>query len=228
MRVLVVEDNAALADGVSRTLSRSGFAVDSVGDGHDADELLRLQHYDLVLLDLSLPGLDGLELLKRLRRQGCRVPVLVLTARGDVRDRVTGLDLGADDYLTKPFDLGELEARARALLRRSPEARAPTIVHGPLVFDSAARSVRLDGREIDIPRRELALLEILLRQAGQVISKERIAESLFSFDDCVAPNAIETYISRLRKRLEPGGVVIRTVRGLGYMLEPVPRAGIDP
>jgi two-component system, OmpR family, response regulator len=219
MRVLLVEDDADLADGISRALTQAGHAVDGIRDGTLADEVLATQDFDLLILDLNLPGLDGFEILKRLRKRGRKVPVLVLTARGEVEDRISGLDLGADDYMTKPFAVAELMARARALLRRGAAGAAARIVHGPLVLDTAGRRLTLEGEAVELPRRELNVLEILLGNVGRVVSKERMAEHLFSFDEETSLNAIELYVHRLRKKLGPAGVSIRTVRGLGYLLD---------
>lgn len=219
MRIFLVEDNSALADGVSRALTKVGYAVDVTGDGEDADGILATQDFDLVILDLNLPGFDGLEILRRMRRRGNNAQVLILTARDGIEDRVAGLDLGADDYLTKPFDLAELEARTRALLRRGAGASSPEIRQGGLRFNSVARRVWINEASIDLPRRELGLLEILLNRTGHVVSKENMADGLANFDEDISPNAIEIYISRLRKRLKPAGLNIRTVRGLGYLLE---------
>lgn len=219
MRLLVVEDNAALADGISRALEKAGFAVDVLGDGSEANEVLRTQKFDLVVLDVNLPGMNGLQVLSEMRKRGATTQVLILTARDKLEDRVAGLDLGADDYLTKPFDLPELEARVRALLRRATDHKSPEIVLGSLVFDTVARRVFLEDKPLDLPKRELSLLEILLARAGQVVHKEHIADGLANFDDEITPNAIELYVSRLRKRLHKGGIVIKTVRGLGYLLE---------
>ncbi|HXH02863.1 MAG TPA: response regulator transcription factor [Candidatus Competibacteraceae bacterium] len=220
MRVLLVEDDSDLADGLVRALRQCGYAVDHMSDGRRADSVLRTEEcYDLVILDLTLPGLDGLEVLRRLRGRGRGVPVLVLTARGELQDRVTGLDLGADDYLTKPFALSELQARVRALVRRSQGRSSAVIEYADLRFDTVARRVTVRGAVVELPRRELCLLEILLARCGQVVSKEQIAERLFGFDDEAGPNAIELYVHRLRKRLGAVGLHIRTVRGLGYLLE---------
>ena len=219
MRVLLVEDDADLADGISRALTQAGHAVDGIRDGTLADEVLATQDFDLLILDLNLPGLDGFEILKRLRKRGRKVPVLVLTARGEVEDRISGLDLGADDYMTKPFAVAELMARARALLRRGAAGAAAQIVHGPLVLDTAGRRLTLEGEAVELPRRELNVLEILLGNVGRVVCKERMAEHLFSFDEETSLNAIELYVHRLRKKLGPAGVSIRTVRGLGYLLD---------
>jgi DNA-binding response OmpR family regulator len=171
------------------------------------------------LLDLTLPHLDGLEVLKRLRDRSDQTPVLILTARGGVQDRVTGLNLGADDYLSKPFSLSELEARLRALLRRSQGSATSMLSLGTLKFDAQARRVTIGNKELELPRRELCLLEIMLHRADQVVSKESIFDQLFNFDDEVSANAIEIYIHRLRKKIAPAKVHIRTVRGLGYLIE---------
>ncbi len=219
MRIFLVEDNSALSDGVSRALAKIGYAVDTIDDGEEADGILATQKYDLVILDLNLPGFDGLEILRRMRSRGDDAQVLILTARDGIQDRVSGLDHGADDYLTKPFELAELEARVRALLRRRGGTGSPDIFHGKLRFDSIARRVWLGDSPIDLPRRELGLLEILLNRAGQVVGKDIIADGLANFDDEITPNAIEIYVSRLRKRLKPAGIDIRTVRGLGYLLD---------
>ena len=216
---MVVEDNAALAANVAAAFRAKGYAVDLVGDGEEADAALHQPDYDLVILDLGLPSLDGLEVLKRLRHRRSRVPVLVLTARDALRDRVEGLNLGADDYLPKPFALEELEARAGALIRRGVGGAPAVIEHGRLTLDTAGRQVRVDGEPVDLPRRELNLLEVLLARRGQVVPKEAILEKLFGMDEEVGLNAVEIYVHRLRKRLEPAGVRIRTVRGLGYLLE---------
>jgi len=220
MRVLLVEDDVALACGLRRALAQADFAVDLIADGARADEVLKTESFDLVVLDLTLPGLDGLTVLRRLRARAQGVPVLVLTARGGVDARVKGLDLGADDYLGKPFELAELEARVRALLRRSQGSATGLLALGPLVLDTQARQASLDGDALQMPRRELCVLEILMARAGKVVSKEQLASRLFGFDDDASPNAIELYVSRLRKRLAGSAVSIRTVRGLGYVLEP--------
>jgi two-component system OmpR family response regulator len=219
MRVLIVEDNMALADGVMRAFKKMGLAVDAVNDGEEADHVLSIQKYDLVILDLNLPGIDGLEILRRLRDRGNKVQVIILTARDQIQDRVEGLDLGADDYLTKPFDLSELEARVRALLRRQSDQAKPIIKHGRLSFDTIARRVWIDEDALELPRRELSLLELLLNRVGKVVSKDQIADSLASFDHDITPNTVETHVSRLRKRIKAADVSIKTIRGLGYLLE---------
>ena len=218
MRILIVEDHEALADSISVALRKAGYAVDVIADGEEAELILVSQEFDGVILDLNLPGKDGLEVLKSVRAQGCPTPVLVLTARQGVEDRITGLDLGADDYLCKPFELAELVARVRALLRRSQGSAAPVLTIGPLSLDSVGRRLYVDGRAVDLSRRELGVLEIMMIKAGKVVSKDQIAEHLFGFDEEVGLNAIEIYVHRLRKKI--GGVAaVRTIRGLGYLLE---------
>ena len=219
MRLLLVEDNRALAGSVSKVLRGKGYAVDEVGTGDDARLALRTQPYDLVILDLGLPDVDGLEVLRGMRRQKSRVPVLVLTARASLQSRVEGLNQGADDYLVKPFALEELEARAGALIRRGVGGAGAVLSHGRLTLDTAGRVAMLDGVPLDLPRRELCLLELLLLRAGQVVEKHLLLEKLFSYDEEPGLNAIEIYVHRLRKKLEPGGIRVRTIRGLGYLLE---------
>ncbi len=219
MRLLIAEDNDDVARNVASAFRAKGHAVDCVRDGEQADAALHANPYDLVILDLGLPQLDGLEVLRRLRGRRSRVPVLVVTARDAIPDRVQGLNFGADDYLCKPFDLAELEARAGALMRRGVGGESAVITHGRLTLDTAARTVRVDGVAQELPRRELNLLEILLARRGQVVPKEMLLEKLFGFDEEVGVNAVEIYVHRLRKRLEPAGLRIRTVRGLGYLLE---------
>ncbi|MDP2699144.1 response regulator transcription factor [Thalassospira sp.] len=219
MRILIVEDNLPLADKVAAALRQTDHAVDLVHDGADALALVLQESFDLVILDLSLPGMDGIEVLQNIRARQLDVPVLVLTARGDLDDRVTGLDAGADDYMVKPFELSELEARARALLRRHSGPRNPFLAVGDLVFDTVHRTVSFRGDIILLTPRERAVFEILVRNMGKVISKERIALHLFGFDDEASVKSIELYISRLRKKLTVSGVSVRTVRGLGYMID---------
>ncbi len=224
MRLLIVEDDALLADGLARSLRQSGYAVDWVDGAERA--LLATEHesFDLVILDIGLPGVDGFEMLKRLRRAERYVPVIVVTARDAVSDRVRGLDLGADDYLVKPFATEELEARVRALIRRGHTPTAPQLEFGPLTIDLVGRQARVHGQPLDLTAREWAIVELLLTQPGVALSKERIVQSLSSWDEKLSHNAVEVYVSRLRTKLEPAGVRIRTVRGFGYVLDP-PRAG---
>jgi DNA-binding response OmpR family regulator len=219
MRLLIVEDNEPLGRSIEGAFRAKGYAVDRVESGDDADSALRTQEYDLVILDLGLPDVDGLEVLRRLRARKSRVPVLVLTARDATSDRVQGLNLGADDYLGKPFAVAELEARAGALIRRGVGGAAALITHGRLTLDTSARVLRMDGEPVDLPRRELNLLEVLLVHRGKVLAKQALHDKLFGFDDEAGVNAVEIYVHRLRKKLEPAGVHIRTVRGIGYLLE---------
>jgi two-component system, OmpR family, response regulator len=218
MRILVVEDDALLADGLTRVLKRSGHAVDQVRTGLQADNSLRITSYELVVLDVGLPGIDGFEVLRRLRSRRSKANVLMLTARDGVEDRVHGLDLGADDYLTKPFSVTEFEARVRALSRRPTLAAASIVVRG-LSVDVEAKRVRVNDVPIDLTVREWALLELFLARPGRVLSKEQIAQQLASYEDTLTVNAIEVYVSRLRSKVEASGVRIRTVRGFGYMWE---------
>lgn len=220
MRVLIAEDDSVLADGLSRALRANGYAVDWVGSGEQADAALSAQQaYDLVILDLGLPELPGLEVLRRLRARRSLVPVLILTAADSVEQRVKGLDVGADDYMAKPFALSELEARVRALVRRSMGSGSSRVQLGALVFEQTSRTAELAGQTLELSARETGLLEVLLQRAGRLVSKEQIVDHLCEWGDEVSTNAIEVYMHRLRKKLEGGGVRIVTVRGLGYCLE---------
>lgn len=218
MRILLVEDDKVLADALSRALVQSAHAVDMVSTGEMADHALTLGIYDLAILDIGLPGLSGLDVLRRLRARRSTTPVLMLTAFDTLQDRVRGLDLGADDYLAKPFDLPELEARVRALLRRGTNS-TPYLEHGLLRFDTVGRRVFYEKRPLELSPRELAVLELLLMRAGRVVSKEQMVNHLYGWDDEVGDNAIEVNIYRLRKKLEPFGCEIRTVRGMGYLMD---------
>ena len=219
MRILVAEDDAVLADGVTRTLRQSGYAVDWAKNGAEADSALEADDFDLLILDLGLPKKSGLDVLKRLRARQSRVPVLILTALDGVNDRVRGLDAGADDYLAKPFELAELEARVRALTRRGM-AGGPTLLrHGALTYDQVGRVAQLNGETLELSAREVSLLEIFLQRAGRLVSKDQLVSHVCEWGEEVSPNAIEVYVHRLRKKLEPAGVHIVTVRGLGYSLE---------
>lgn len=218
MRVLLAEDDPVIADGLMHSLRKSGCAVDHVTNGADADAVLARQEFDLLVLDLGLPKMSGLDVLRRLRARKNALPVLILTAQDGVQDRVAGLDAGADDYMTKPFALPELEARIRALVRRG--TGNPTgISLGPLTYSQKERVARVNGELLDLSAREMALLEVLLLRAGRVVSKDQLVEQLCGWDEEVSSNAIEVYIHRLRKKLEPGGIQITTLRGLGYSLQ---------
>ncbi len=219
MRILIAEDDAILSDGLLRAMTEEGYAADPVTNGEDADNALIQEVHDLLILDLGLPRIDGFHVLQRLRERNSTIPVLILTARGALDDRVRGLDLGADDYLAKPFDIPELEARVRALMRRVYNKNSNELSLGPLCFDIKERRVAVNGAPLEIPGREMSVLEILLKRAGSVVSKEQIMESLCSYNEDVSDNAIEVYVHRLRKKTADAGIIIRTVRGLGYLMD---------
>ena len=216
MRLLLIEDDPMIGEGVCKALRLDGFTVDWVRDGRMGESALDAQVHDLVLLDLGLPGKEGLDVLKAARRKGNRVPVLILTARDAVPDRVAGLNAGADDYLIKPFDLEELAARIHALLRRQAGRAEAVIVHGALVVDPAAHAVTLDGKPLTLSAREFALLLALLERPGTVFSISQLEEKIYGWDDEVGSNTIEVYIHSLRKKL--GSDFIKNVRGVGYMI----------
>jgi two-component system OmpR family response regulator len=220
MRLLIVEDDAPLASGLRRILEAEGHAVDVTSRGEQAVLAASQERFDLVILDIGLPQIDGFEVLRRLRAQPRQasgpLPVLVLTARDAVDDRVRGLDLG---YMVKPFAMPELTARVRALLRRSQAHGGPRIVHGPLTLDTVARRAFLRSEPLELAAREWAVLEVLLGRVEKIVSKESIIQAVAGWGDELSPNAIEVYVSRLRSKLEPAGIRIRTVRGFGYMLE---------
>ena len=222
MRILVVEDDADLGDALMRRLRRDGHAVDWAMNGEAADDILAYQTYEVVVLDIELPSMSGFEILRELRRRGSKTPVLMLTARSNIEDRVDALDVGADDYLSKPFDYREFDARCRALLRRSQGIASGSTQIGSLVFDRSARTVTIGDTQLILPNREYRLLEIMIGNLGRVLSKDQISSQLFDFDDEAGPNAIELYIGRLRRKLGEEDLVIRTVRGLGYVAEAVP------
>ncbi len=215
---MIAEDDPIIADGLARSLRQGGYAVDWAANGLDADTALVTASYDLLILDLGLPKLPGLEVLKRLRGRNSQLPVLILTALDGTGDRVRGLDLGADDYMVKPFELAELEARVRALTRRSA-GTVPTIVCGALSYDQVGRVAQIHGQALELSAREVGLLEVLLMRMGRLVSKDQLVEHLCGWGEEVSHNAIEVYVHRLRKKLEAGGVKIATVRGLGYCLE---------
>ena len=221
MRVLLVEDNRELAEWLRRAIGTDRYTIDWVGDGEQADFLLRSEAYDLVLLDLSLPGLDGHEVLRRLRARGNATPVLVLTAHDSLGSRVVQLDSGADDVVGKPFELEELEARMRALVRRS--ARVPSSQPGcaGLRLDGHTGEICSHGKPLPLTPRERAVLEMLILHAGSTVAKQALAYSLSTLDDPVTPDAVELYVHRLRKKIAESGATIVTLRGLGYVLKPV-------
>ncbi len=219
MRILVAEDDPILADGLTRGLRQGGYAVDWVQNGAEAEAALSANSFDLLILDLGLPKLPGLEVLKRLRARESRIPVLILTALDGVSDRVSGLDAGADDYLAKPFDLAELEARVRALTRRGMSGASTVVRHGALTYDQVGRVATLNNQPLELSAREVSLLEMFLQRCGRLVSKDQLVSHLCEWGEEVSTNAIEVYVHRLRRKLEPGDVRIVTVRGLGYSLE---------
>jgi two-component system OmpR family response regulator len=219
MKVLIVEDDKVLADGLNRYLTQAGYVVDAARSGTEAVGILTHESYDLVILDIGLPGLDGFEVLKRIRRRPDYVPVLVLTARDAIEDRVHGLDLGADDYLVKPFSLMELEARVRAVVRRGQHTEQGKLVFDALLLDTGARRAWLKDEPLRLTAREWSVLEFLVMRAGKMVSKEQIVAAVSRLDDELSHNAIEVHISRLRSKLEPAGIDIHSIRGFGYYLD---------
>lgn len=219
MRILLIEDNPDLGDAIETKLKASGHSVEWVQDGQAASRWLKNYTWDAVVLDIMLPGKDGFSILRELRDSACDTQVLVTTARAEIEDKVSMLDLGADDYMVKPFDLRELEARLRALLRRAAGHSASLTHYGNLAIDNSNRSAMLDGSPLELGRREFRLLEILLSRLGQTVSKERLMNQLFSLDEDVSLNALELQISRLRKKLAPTAIHIITVRGIGYQAD---------
>ena len=217
MRILVLEDNETLALGISHALNSAGYAVDVLDDGLEGKNVLEYEPYDLLVLDLGLPHLDGMDLLKNLRKRQSKLPVLIISARDKLDQKILGLESGADDYLCKPFALEEVVARVNALLRRSLQDGLSHIILGDLAFDTSSRTLTCKGERIELSSRETSIFEHLLTHANQVLSKDNIASHISAFDDDFNPTAIETYISRLRKKLGES-VVLQTVRGLGYIL----------
>jgi two-component system OmpR family response regulator len=228
MRILLAEDDNVLADGLTRSLRQSGYATDCVKNGQEADLALSAQEFDLLILDLGLPKMAGLEVLRRLRSRNSRLPVLILTANDSVEQRVKGLDLGADDFMAKPFALSELEARVRALVRRGVGGGGALISHGPLCYDQVGRIATINDQMLDLSARELGLLEVLLQRTGRLVSKEQLVDHLCEWGEEVSNNAIEVYVHRLRKKIETGGIRIATVRGLGYCLEKFSEPALSP
>ncbi|MGM4982770.1 MULTISPECIES: response regulator [Rhizobium] len=218
MRLLIVEDNRELASWLGKALRQAQYAVDIAYDGEDAEHMLRVAAYAAVILDLSLPKMDGLTLLKHVRQSGNKVPVIILTANASLDGRIAGLDSGADDYLAKPFEIAELEARIRAAVRRGHDHAAPEIAVGDLLFDGGTRQFYLAGEALALTPREHAVLEHLVMKAGTTVTKTTLSESVFGFDDLADTSAIEIYVHRVRKKLEGSTVQIATLRGLGYLL----------
>ena len=219
MRIVIVEDNETLANAVAYRLRDRGHAAEVLTDGDEANLYLAQEGADLVVLDINLPGQSGLEILKSLRNRGDGVPVILLTARAETSDRVSGLDMGADDYLVKPFEMDELEARIRALSRRKDLDYGAKESIGGLEFDRAARQVSVQGEVMDIPRREIAVLECLLERRGRIVPKGQLTDYVYGVGADVEASAVEPHVSRLRKRLQDLGIRIKTARGLGYLLE---------
>lgn len=222
MRILLVEDTKPLAEALASLLAGAGYAVDVVHDGASGEALAASESFDLVILDLNLPQMDGLSVLRAMRTQGNQAAVMILTARGAPEDRVRGLDLGADDYMAKPFDIGEFEARVRSLLRRHAGLRSSRVEIGGVALDLTTRQFSIGAGPLDLPARERDLLELLFMRAGKVVPKEAIIQSLTSLDDSLSDNAIEQYVSRLRRRVQSYGVNLRTARGIGYYIEKPP------
>lgn len=219
MRILLAEDDGYLADAIVLALSREGYAVDRVASGNEADAAVRTTDYDLVMLDIGLPVMDGLELLKRIRDRGQSMPVLMLTVRDSLQDRILGLDSGANDYMTKPFQLPELEARIRAMLRKSSWGNRTLLKFGDVEFDTVGRQLLVGGERVELSARELAALEILIQRVGKVVTKNQLAEHLSNWEDEVSSNAVEIIIHRLRKKLENSELSLKTLRGLGYLID---------
>ncbi|WP_446900776.1 response regulator transcription factor [Burkholderia sp. YIM B11467] len=218
MRILVVEDDAEIGAAIRSRLARLGHAVDLETDGATANGLLRVERFDLVVLDANLPGMDGFAVLRNLRASGSTTPVLLVTARSAIDDRVSGLGFGADDYLVKPFDYRELDARVQALLRRNSGHANDVLMLGGLVIDRSSRLAELDGQPLSLSRQEFALLEILASRPQRIFSKEELLNQLFSFGNEPTANAVEQYVTRVRKKLQGSSVEIRTARGMGYQI----------
>jgi two-component system response regulator TctD len=218
-RILIVEDDVALARGLIALLKAAGYAIDHVKEGADVQSIDAMDEYALIILDVGLPDISGFDVLKQLRRSGSNTPVLLLTARDAVKDRVTGLDLGGDDYMVKPFEPTELAARVRVLVRRTQGAATSVLTVGDLVCDLSTGVATIAGQPLDLRRREWAVLIGLASRVGKVVTKERLVSEVFGQSEPVGPNALELYVARLRKKLPDTGPQIRTLRGLGYILE---------
>jgi len=221
MQIAIVEDNLPLATGLAKAFESDGHSTIVLTCGDKAAQLLSTESFDLIILDINLPAMSGLDVLRSIRRKKIQTPVLLLTARSSSSDKVTGLDLGADDYLQKPFDLAELKARARALMRRGEKEISSTVTIGKLEFDPVARQLKLDGIDLDLPRREFALAEILIQNKDRIISKSKILNHLYGIGSDVEETTVELYVHRLRKRISGSGAEIKTARGLGYCLRKI-------
>jgi len=219
MRILIVEDDRRMAGALKRGLERAGFTADDVRSGEEAEACARHEAFDLAVVDLGLPGMDGLELIRRWRRAGDARPVLILTARDALSDRVDALELGGDDFMAKPFELPELIARVRALIRRSKAVASSQLTCGPLEMDLGRRSARLDGRPLELRRREWEILECLLLSSPKMVTKDILVQILTGWGSELTNNAVEVYVSRLRAKLQSSGIEIRTIRGIGYRLD---------
>jgi two-component system, OmpR family, response regulator len=219
MRVLLVEDDLMLAESIVEGLEKGGFSVDHLAAAESAESALQLTHYDLAIVDIGLPGISGLELIRRLRQHGILLPVLILTARDGLDDRISGLDLGGDDYMVKPFQLPELLARLRALIRRSRSAASSELAVGVLRLDLGRRTVTGNGSLLDLTGREWEILQQLMLASPNVVAKQKMAESLSEWENEITANAVEIYVSRLRQKVQGMGVEIRTIRGIGYRLD---------
>ena len=221
MRILLVEDDTLLSNGIRDGLDKEGFTVDCLDAAEPAESALQLTHYDLAIIDIGLPGINGLELIRRVRTKGILVPVMILTARDGLDDRITGLDVGADDYMVKPFHLPELFARLRALIRRSRSAASSLLSAGTLQLDLARHTAQANGKPLELTQREWELLQQLMLASPNVVNKQKMVESLSQWDNELTTNAIEIYISRLRGKLQNVGIEIRTIRGIGYRLDEI-------
>lgn len=219
MRILLVEDDTLLADSIREGLEKGGFAVDHLNAAEPAVSALSLTHYDLAIVDIGLPGMSGLDLIRLLRQRNILVPVLILTARDGLDDRISGLDLGADDYMVKPFQLPELQARLRALIRRSRSSASSELTAGAIRLDLARRVATTSGEDLDLTGREWEILQQLMLAMPNVVNKQKMAESLSEWENEITANAVEIYISRLRHKIQGSGIEIRTIRGIGYRLD---------
>ncbi len=225
MRLLIVEDDELLGDAVKTGLTQFGYVVDWLKDGEIARTVLKTESFDLIILDLGLPRFSGMSLLQTIRESNNKTPIIILTARESIDDRIKGLDAGADDYITKPFDLNELGARVRALTRRAQGRAKAVLQYGPISVDIAGHTVTLNGKLVNLARREFSLLQKLLESKGQVLSREKLMQSIYSWDEEVDSNALEVHIHNLRKKLNTN--FIRTIRGIGYLVDKIPKDDMD-